>query len=151
MFLWSPSNSLTSLRQILKLSWVESSTQNTRASWGLTASWWLGVTSIVGGAEKRWKIKGKKNTGAACIANQLSSAVPLEPSLNSNTQALNPFWFSDSSQIAVPLPPFGFLTEWPNEVKTLTSCPLPKGSEYRTCLQANRFPLDVLTLSFPTL
>ena len=59
------------------------------------------------------------------------------------------FWFQPDW--AAPSPPFGFLTEWPNEVKTVTSCPLPKGSEYRTCLQANRFPLDVLTLSFPTL
>ena len=90
-------------------------------------------------------------TGAACIARQLSSAVPLEPSLNSNTQALNPYWFSDPSQKAEPSPPSGFLTQWPNEVRTLISCTLRKVSEYRTCLQANRLPLDSLTLSFPTL
>ena len=90
-------------------------------------------------------------TGAACIANQLRSEVPLEQSLNSNTQALNPYWFSDSSQTAAPSPPSGLLTQWSNEVKTSVSYPLRNGSEYRTCLQENRFPLDVLTLSLPTL
>ena len=89
--------------------------------------------------------------GAACIARQLSSAVPLDLSMNSNTQALNPYWFSNSSQKAAPSPPSGFLTQWPNKFRTLISCTLRKVSEYRTCFQTNRLPLDVLTLSFQTL
>ena len=89
--------------------------------------------------------------GAARLASQLSSTVPLEPSLNSNTQAVNLHGFSDSSQKARPSPPSGFLTDWPNEVRISNSCLLRKGSEFWNGLQENRFPLDVLTLSFTTL
>ena len=101
--------------------------------------------------ESKEAVPGLAPTGAACTANQLRSAVPLEQPLNSNTQALNPYWFSDSSQTAASSPHSGLLTQWPHEDKTLVSYPLRKGSEYRTCLQKIRFPLDVLTLSFPTL
>ena len=59
---------------------------------------------------------------AACIASQLSCAVSLEPSLNSNTQALNPFWFSDSSQKSGAIATFWFLnsvTEWSQNLNFL--------------------------------
>ena len=59
---------------------------------------------------------------AACIASQLSSAVSLEPSLNSNTQALNPYWFSDSSQKSGAIATFWFLnsvTEWSQNLNFL--------------------------------
>ena len=59
---------------------------------------------------------------AACIASQLSSAVSLEPSLNSNTQALNQYWFSDSSQKSGAIATFWFLnsvTEWSQNLNFL--------------------------------
>ena len=59
---------------------------------------------------------------AACIASQLSSAVSLEPSLNSNTQALNPYWFSHSSQKSGAIATFWFLnsvTEWSQNLNFL--------------------------------
>ena len=59
MPLWSPSKIFTSLRQILKLSSVNSSTHTAMASWGLSGNWWLGVASKVGGVAKRFK-EGKK-------------------------------------------------------------------------------------------
>ena len=89
--------------------------------------------------------------GAECIAIQLTSAVPLEPSRYSEIHVLNPFWFSDSTQIAPPLPRVGFLTEWPNEAKTWMSFPPLKGSANWTCSQANSPGLAVVTLTFPAL
>ena len=59
MPLWSPSKIFTSLRQILKLSSVNSSTHTAMASWGLSGNWWLGIASTIGGVGKRFK-KGKK-------------------------------------------------------------------------------------------
>lgn len=53
MPLWSPSKIFTSLRQILKLSLVRSSTHTAMASWGLPGNWWLGVASTIGGVKKR--------------------------------------------------------------------------------------------------
>ena len=53
MPLWSPSKIFTSLRQILKLSSVKSSTHTAMASWSLPGNWWLAVASTIGGVAKR--------------------------------------------------------------------------------------------------
>ena len=54
MPLWAPSKIFASLRQILKLSTRSSSTHTAMASWGRLGNWWLAVTNMVGGVEKRW-------------------------------------------------------------------------------------------------
>ena len=90
--------------------------------------------------------------GTDWTAIQFTSAVPLEPSLYSETQVVNWFWPSDSTQIAAPLPRVGPLsTEWPNEANTVTFFPLLKGRENDIFLQASSPGLDVVTLSFPAL
>ena len=61
MPLWTPSKIFTSLRQILKLSSVNSSTQTAMASWGLLGNWWLGVASTIGGVAKGFKYGKKKD------------------------------------------------------------------------------------------
>ena len=60
MPLWSPSKIFTSLRQILKLSSVKSSTQTAMASWGLSGNWWLAVASTIGGVAKRFNEERKE-------------------------------------------------------------------------------------------
>ena len=89
--------------------------------------------------------------GTDWTAIQFTSAVPLEPSPYSETQAVNWFWSSDSTQMAPPLPRAGFLTEWPNEANTFTSFLPLKGWENDIFLQANSPGLGVVTLSFPAL
>ena len=90
--------------------------------------------------------------GTDCTAIQFTSAVPLEPSPYSETQVVNWFWSSDSTQIAAPLPRVGLLcTEWPNEANTFTFFPPLKGWENDIFLQADSPGLDVVTLSFPAL
>ena len=64
---------------------------------------------------------------------------------------LNPFWLSDSTQIAPPSPRVGPLIEWPNEAKTVMSFPPLKGSANWICSQANSPGLAVVTLTFPAL
>ena len=60
MPLWSPSKIFTSLRQILKLSSVKSSTHTAMASWGLSGNWWLAVASTIGGVAKRFNEERKE-------------------------------------------------------------------------------------------
>ena len=90
--------------------------------------------------------------GTDCTAIQFTSAVPLEPSPYSETQVVNWFWSSNSTQMAAPLPRVGLLSiEWPNEANTFTFFPPLKGWENDIFLQANSPGLDVVTLSFPAL
>ena len=53
--------------------------------------------------------------------------------------------------MAAPLPRLGFLTEWPNEAKTLISEPSWNGSANETCSQAKCPGLTVVTLTLPPL
>ena len=90
--------------------------------------------------------------GTDWTAIQFTSAVPLEPSPYSETQVVNWFWSSDSTQIAAPLPRVGPLSiEWPNEANTFTFFPPLKGWENDIFLQVNSPGLDVVMLTFPAL